>query len=232
MNGFTNLIKEAQNKITLKKFFDEFTITIWNYDNSITEFSEDEKQHQQIVETIFKIKKQLRVLGKGNEGIAFTDNIWVYKSFYDIPENSWIFLKAISANFHQCNLLEKIELFDTGENKIIRYPFHPFKKLETINREDILSFLKFCKKNDFVFTNINAQNSIETITGQIKFIDYGKSFEPYSEGKFTNAVKRSYLLYKFPLMDNENLNKLTAKINTGQIPVEIEGWEEFYNQIK
>lgn len=231
LNGFTNLIKEAQNKITLKKFFDEFLITIWNYDNSITEISVDEKKHQQIVETYFKIKKPIRILGKGHEGIALTDNIWVYKSLYDIPQKAWIFLKEISANFDQCNLLEKLEFFETSENKMIRYPFHPFKKLEFVNEENIISFLKFCKKTGFVFTNINAQNSIQTISGQMKFIDYGKSFEPYTEEKFKNAVKRSYLLYKFPLMDNDNFSKLTKKINSGEIPNEIVGWEEFYNQI-
>ena len=160
-----------------------------------------------------------------------TDNIWVYKSLYDIPQNAWIFLKEISANFDQCNLLEKLEFFDIGENKIIRYPFRPFKKLELVNEENIISFLKFCKKTGFVFTNINAQNSIQTISGQMKFIDYGKSFEPYTEGKFINAVKRSFLLYKFPLMDKNNFNKLTKKINSGEIPSEIIGWEKFYNQI-
>jgi glycogen synthase len=128
-------------------------------------------------------------------------------------------------------LLEKIEFFELDERKLIRYPFHPFHKLEEVIKEDIISFLKFSKENGFVFTNINAKNIIQTISRQMKLIDYGKSFEPYTEGKFKNAVKRAYLLYKFPKMENEIFQKLTKKINKGEKPCEIEGWEEFYNQL-
>jgi hypothetical protein len=228
---FTNLLADAQKDETLKKFFDEFLTTIWNYSNSITDFTEDDKVHQQILEDYFKLKKPLRILGRGREGIAFTDDTWVYKSFYDIPQNAWLFLKTISQNFIQCNLLEKIELIELNESKLIRYPFHPFHKLEEVRKEDIISFLKFSKENGFVFTNINSKNSIQTISGQMKFIDYGKSFEPYTIGKFKNAVKRAYLLYKFPKMEKDKFQRLTGKINIGEIPSEIEGWEEFYNQL-
>lgn len=229
---FTNLLADAQKDETLKKFFDEFLTTIWNYSNSITDFTEDVKVHQQLVEDYFKLKKPLRLLGRGREGIAFTDDTWVYKSFYAIPQNAWIFLNSISENFIQCNLLEKIDLFIAGESKMIRYPFHPFHKLEKVDKEDIVSFLKFTKENGFVCTNINAKNSIQTIAGQMKFIDYGKSFEPYTESKFKNAVKRAYLLYKFPKMEKEIFQRLTGKINIEEIPSEIEGWEDFYNQLK
>lgn len=228
---YTNLLSDAQKEETLKKFFDEFLITIWNYSNSITDFTEDDKFHQQIIDNFFKLRKPLRLLGRGREGIVFTDDTWVYKSFYDIPQNAWLFLKSISENFIQCSLLEKIELFETGETKLIRYPFHPFQKLEKVDKEDIVSFLKFGKENGFVFTNINAKNSIQTILGQMKFIDYGKSFEPFTEEKFENAVKRAYLLYKFPKMEKEKFQRLTGKINIDEIPREIEGWEEFYNQL-
>jgi hypothetical protein len=78
-----------------------------------------------------------------------------------------------------------------------------------------------------VFTNICPKNFIQTLSGQVKLIDYGKSFEPFSTEKFTNVTKRAYLLYKYPTMKDEDYQKITAIINTGDIPPEIIGWEEF-----
>ena len=67
----------------------------------------------------------------------------------------------------------------------------------------------------------------QTLSGQLKLIDYGKSFEPFTLEKFTNSTKRAYLIYKFPQMKDGDFQKITAIINTGDIPPEIIGWEEF-----
>ena len=62
----------------------------------------------------------------------------------------------------------------------------------------------------------------------MKLIDYGKSFEPFTEEKLLNATKRAYLLWRFPKMDNDSFQKLTARINVGDEPDEIKGWEKFW----
>jgi hypothetical protein len=33
------------------------------------------------------------------------------------------------------------------------------------------------------------------------------------------------------MLEKVKFQKLTKKINLGEIPVEIDGWEEFYNQL-
>jgi hypothetical protein len=228
---FYSLFSEAQNETIFKTFIDNFYNTIQDYHNSIANSLFDVKVHQKIIEDYFKLKKPLKLLGKGNEGVAFSDDIWVYKSFHEIPEITWLYLKSISKNFIHCGMLEKIEMFDNTEKKIIRYPFHPFTELDAIDKSDLISFLKFCKDNSFVFTNINAKNIIKTISGNIKFIDYGISFEQYSESKFANAVKRAYLLYRFPRMEQDKVKILIEKINIGEIPNEINGWKEFYGEL-
>lgn len=229
---FNDLIDEAQKNTTLTQFCDDFLTTIWNYSNSITEFSEDEDEHRKAIEQHFGIRKPLSLLGRGNEGVVFTDDNLVYKSFFDIPIGAWLFLKSIRNTFINCSFLEPIELFETSKNKFIIYPYHQFKKLEKINASEMISFLIFCKKNKFVITNIDAKNSIQTLSGHMKFIDYGKSFEPYTEEKFINACKKAYLLYRFPDMENNSFRKICRKINAGEIPNEIFGWEDFYMQTK
>lgn len=226
--AFYNPLEEALNEETLRTFFSDFLSTIWSYSNSVTDITEDDKEHQAAVEKFFGLKKKLRKLGSGAEGVAFTDENLVYKSYYNIPENDWKFLKEKSACFSNHSLLEKIECFETEERKFVRYPFHAFKPLSKVEPTEIVSFLKFCKANDFVFTNINPKNCIQTLSGQMKLIDYGKSFELFTEEKLLNATKRAFMLWRFPKMDNDNFQKLTARINVGEEPDEIKGWEDFW----
>jgi len=229
LNAFHSLLASAQEEETLKTFFSDLTTTIWTYSNSITDITEDDKEHQSAIEKYFGLKKHLRKLGSGAEGVAFTDENLVYKSYYNIPESDWEFLKEKSACFSQHSLLEVIECFETDENKFVRYPFHQFKPLQKVQPTEIISFLKFCKANEFVFTNINPKNCIQTLSsGQMKLIDYGKSFEPYTDEKLLNATKRAFMLWRFPKMDNNSFQKLTARINVGEEPDEIKGWEKFW----
>lgn len=231
LNVFHSLMTSAECEETLKNFINELTTDIWTYSNAVTSISESKDKHQSLIEDFFELKTNVMFLGSGSEGIAFTDNTWVYKSYFNMPIKDWKFLKEESASFSNSSLLERIDCFEKGKNKFIRYPFHSFQSLQTVNENEIIQFLKFCKANQFLFTNIAPKNFIQTLSGQIKLIDYGKSFEPFTEEKFINAIKRAFLMYRFPTMIDEDFKKNTAKINIGETPDEIKGWEMFYNKI-
>lgn len=225
--GFKTLMKEAKDEETLHHFLSELTKAIWTYSNSITHITESEEKHRSRVRKYFGINTELIALGSGSEGIAFTDKVWVYKSYYTMQISSWNFLKEKSQCFTNVDCLEKIECYESGTEKFIKYPYHPFESLRKVNKKHLISLLKLCNENGFVFTNISPKNFIQTLSGQLKLIDYGKSFEPFTLEKFTNSTKRAYLLYKFPQMKDGDFQKITAIINTGDIPPEIIGWEEF-----
>jgi len=228
---FLSLMRNAESEETLKDFINELTTDIWTYSNAVTNVSESKDKHQLLIEKYFELKTSVAFLGSGSEGIAFTDNTWVYKSYFNMPVKDWHFLKEKSASFSNCSLLEKIDCFEKGKNKFIRYPFHSFQSLQTVNENEIVQFLKFCKANQFVFTNIAPKNFIQTLSGQMKLIDYGKSFEPFTDEKFINAIKRAFLMFRFPKMIDSDFKIITAKISIGEIPDEIEGWTGFYNQL-
>lgn len=228
LSTFYNLLNDALDDETLRSFFNDLANTIWTYSNSITDITEDDRKHKEALVKHFGLKKKLRKLGSGAEGVAFTDDIWVYKSYYNIPLNDWEFLKEKSSSFPSQSLLEKIDFFETTENKFVRYPFHAYKPLNKVSRTEIVSFLKFCRENGFVFTNINPKNFIQTLSGQMKLIDYGKSFEPYTEEKLLNATKRAYLLWKLPMMKSDDFQKFAGRINAGEEFDEIKGWKTFW----
>jgi GTP cyclohydrolase II len=186
--------------------------------------------HENTIRNYWNIENPLRELGKGDEGIVFTDEQWVYKSFYDITDNEWKFLKEKSGCFADCPTLAKIECYKTENHRFIRYPYLDFEPLKQFEDKEIISFLKFCKANDIMFANIKPLNFIQIKSG-IKLIDYGRSFIQYTDGELLNATKRAYLLWKFPTMENDIFKAFTPKINNGEEFAEIKGWEEFLNAV-
>ena len=231
LNVFLSLMTGAESEETLKEFINELTKDIWTYSNAVTSVSESKDKHQSLIEDYFELKTGVAFLGSGSEGIAFTDNTFVYKSYFNMPIKDWMFLKEKSASFSNSSLLERIDCFEKGKNKFIRYPFHSFQSLQSVNEKEIIDFFKFCKANQFLFTNIAPKNFIQTLSGQMKLIDYGKSFEPFTEEKFINAIKRAFLMYRFPTMNDEEFKTITAKINIGETPHKIESWQVFYDKI-
>lgn len=228
---FLSLMLRAESEETIKDFINELTTDIWTYSNAVTNVSESKDKHKSLIENFFALKTNLIYLGSGSEGIAFTDNTWVYKSYFNMPLKNWKFLKEKSVSFSNCRLLEKIDCIEKGGNKIIRYAFHSFQPLQHVDEKEIINFLNFCKANQFVFTNIAPKNFIQTLSGQVKLIDYGKSFEPFTEEKFANSIKRAFLMFQFPKMIDDDFKKITAHINIGETPIEIEGWQSFYNKV-
>lgn len=230
--AFEETLQEAMQEETLKTFFKELTTAIWSYSKSITEISENDEIYRSHLEQYFELKKKLRKLGSGAEGIVFTDDTFVYKCYFNILDNEWDFLKSKAECFSSSDYLENIECFETVDFRFIRYPYHIFRPLEKITAKELSNFLKFCKQNEFVFTNIKPGNFIQTALGKVKLIDYGKSFEPFNQHKFINTIKRAFLLLKNPKMKNEDFQKLTSLINVGEEPNEIQGWEDLWRIVE
>ena len=232
LSVFENTLNDAKQDKTLKPFFRELTTAIWTYSKSITDLSESDEKYRIQLEDFFNLRKKLRKLGNGAEGIAFTDDNFVYKSYFNILDNEWNFLKEKANCFPLHPFLEKIDFFEDGGNRFIRYPYFLFKPISEFEPVALTSFLKFCKSNGFVYTNIKPSNFIQANAGSVKLIDYGKSFEPFTNEKYINSIKRAFLLYKFPFMKNEDFQKLTAQINIGEEPYEIKGWEHLYLSVE
>lgn len=226
------ILHEASQEITLKSFLKEMTTAIWSYSNSILKITENDDVYKGFLEQYFNLSKPLLKLGGGAEGVVFTDNRYVYKCFFNILDNEWNFLHSKIDCFIKSELLEKIECYESNHFRFIRYPYYSFRTIEKISVLEITSFLKFCEANDFVYTNIKPINFIQKKSGKVKLIDYGKSFEPFNQDKFINMIKRFFLLWRFPVMLNEDFQKLTSIINRGEDPKEIDGWENLWRAVQ
>ena len=140
LNVFLSLMTSAESEETLKEFINELTTDIWTYSNAVTNVSESRDKHQSLIEDFFELKTTVTFLGSGSEGIAYTDNKWVYKSYFNMPIKDWMFLKEKSTTFSNSSLLERIECFEKGKSKFIRYPYHSFQALKSVNETEIIEF--------------------------------------------------------------------------------------------
>ena len=229
---FESILKKSQKNSTLKPFFENLTKIIWDYSRNISETTVDEEVYRQQLETFFSLKIDLRKLGSGAEGFVFTDEKFVYKIFSEMSDDTWKFLNEKSVCFARNPLLNEIDCFENNKYRFIRYHYVPFKKVEKIAPSDIVTFLKLCRDHDFCYTNIKPENFIQTEKGAIKLIDYGRSFEPFTLDKFVNSIKRAFLLINNPLMANKDFQILIKKINMGEDPIEIEGWQYLHRAIE
>ena len=191
-----------------------------------------QEKHKNNIKNYFKIKNELHLLGTGAEGIVFTDKIHVYKSFFNIINDDWNFLKSIYRLFDMNPMLYNIELFENNEFRFIRYKYDESIPIAKVNPDKIIELLRFCKSSKFVLVNIKPKNFIQLTDGNIKLIDYGRSIKPFTQADFINSTKRAFLLWKYPQMENDEFQNITSIINNGKIPKEIEGWESFWDRIK
>ena len=187
--------------------------------------------HKSAIQKYFNVKNDLQCLGSGAEGIVFTDQLFVYKSFFNISDDEWSFLKSKSECFGNNDLLYPISLYESDGYRFIRYEYQVSTPLNTIDEDSLIDFLRFCKLNSFVFVNIKPKNFIQIKNNGVKLIDYGRSMEPYSDAELLNSTKRAFMMMKHPDMGNTRFMQLTNQINNGEIPPEIHGWEDFWNKI-
>lgn len=228
---FLKTISLSKEGNAIQQFLKNLSSAIWTYEASIKNKVETSNVHLARIMNVFDLESKPYLLGSGSEGVVFTDSIFVYKHFFSIKKNEWLFLKEISRFFYKSALLENLNFIEHENEFYIKYPYHEYKKVDKVPISQLVNFLKFCKACRFVFSNIKPINFILTKQDQLKLIDYGRSFEPYTDEKFINMVKRAFLMLNFPQMDEKKFKTITSEINMGKEPQEILGWEDFLKHL-
>lgn len=225
ISEFELILQEAMDESRLKTFVRGLPSEASSFSNSIAEIVETETKHRERILQNLRPNGPLRLLGKGAEGMVFTDELLVYKSFFDIEPFHWLRLKELSSSFKHCALLHEISFVEGPNERIACYHYEPSGPMLHVDLNSWLGFLRFQRSHGFVFTNIHPKNFIQLNTGQLKVIDYGKSFEPFREDLFRNMIKRAYLFWRYPGMSGSRFKQLIDNDNAGLASVEFDGWE-------
>ena len=178
--------------------------------------------------------EKLDFVGSGEEGVIFTDGTNSYKWFYPETED----LKALSLDFASQFLNDHPELrFINPLKKITNIhghimtisPYVKGRKYDGGHTAEMLDLLRECRNAGIVVTNISPENFVISDSG-LRYIDFGRSIEPYTEIKFVNMCKRAYLTIKFSF--RPDLKILLHKTLTDAYFPELLGWENLLNAIE
>ncbi len=243
--GLMKSINNYVHKVEELKQFENFNINNFiSYFNAI-EKSEVEYEMKEVINKFKEIKNsinediyksfigdkffvkqnKLRLLGKGNEGIVFTDDKKVYKVFYQkekllkLKENNLRNKLKDSKHFY-C-----VEIFNEGFDVIV-YKYEESEHYKGGKPSEMISLLKEMYEKKFIYGNLKKNNFV--IVGDLlKVIDYGESFFEYSEDSFEKTMKKAYLLVKYPNLPEREYKKITQKIIRGKEHALLYGFDEF-----
>jgi glycosyltransferase involved in cell wall biosynthesis/2-polyprenyl-3-methyl-5-hydroxy-6-metoxy-1,4-benzoquinol methylase len=178
---------------------------------------------EEALKKLFNIKT-LILLGFGSEGIVYSDNQFVYKWFFNKPDN-WDFLKKIP--FGECAQTDDIETFESDNQYIIRYLYSPSTEYNGGYAEQLADLIAFGVQNGFVLTNIKKRNFV-IAKDKLKMIDYGHSIEVYTEEKFLRSIKRCYEMLRYSFLTDDEFSNLIKLHYDSKMAIAIDsGYENF-----
>jgi len=182
-----------------------------------------------------EILKKLKIhnytyLGKGEEGVVFHDNSYIYKIFIfnDLKNSNFLkelVLKPIQSKF----FIDLLDLIIIDNVYILKYSYYKnFKKIQEINKNDAINFAIDCWKNKVICKNIKLENFIQ-VENTLKFIDYGNDLVSYDDNLFLNMCARLYIEVSYKDFNENQKKELKQKIINNFI--ELEGIHNFINSI-
>lgn len=175
----------------------------------------------------FSDRRELDVLGSGEEGVVFASGVRVIKvidySGRSKANGAWDGMRVLGAFADPINPLSHCELLDApGSRKIISYPFENGRPYRGGRTSEVIQVLRDCRDAGVVCTNFHPKNLLETPDG-VRLIDFGADIRPFCEAGFHSMVQRAWLTLRYS--DRDDLTMLMHRALGDQSMQELEGWE-------
>ena len=172
----------------------------------------------------------LRVLGRGNEGIVVTDNKSVFKCIRQeaIGDKTRRLIKDLKGRKMVGPLYPVIDVIDTKRWFVVQYPFEELRPYNGGLGPQIIKLMWAFKRQGIVSRNFAPWNLGVNEQGEVKFFDIGRDVVKYDELEFELMVRRAYLTWKLTgKVDNNRLRILMRKSLQGLEFDEMDGYERF-----
>ena len=230
-----NSLLEGYGRSDLQDYIYNLQGHMLSYRNSLPYLPDgiDFREIMEQIQEYYGVSK-LEFVGSGEEGIIFAEGKNSYKWFYHEAKD----LKELSLDFAAHSLEEHPELkFINPVKGIVHVHDHIVAVSNYVNgtrydgghTAEILELLRECRSTGIVITNISPENIVVSDSG-IKYVDFGRSIEPYTEAKFVNMCKRAYLTIKFSF--RPDLKVLMHNTLTIVDFPELFGWENLLNALE
>ena len=181
-------------------------------------------KYKEMVENAFSTRIT-KLLGMGEEGIVFSDGLYVYKITYIKLESE---ILQHFKRFYQCNALFPIKVKQLDGNTIIYYLYDEnWQSYESGFAIQIAELIIFLKSKGLVLTNFKKQNFI-VLNKQIKLIDYGRNIEIYTPYKYQQSIERAYQMLKYPNLSILEYKHMITRSYLEKDRVFLFGIEQFH----
>lgn len=178
--------------------------------------------------------RKLTYLGKGREGVVWTDGKYAYKHF----KFGWSQFEQGHGNFLTEHILQqevsdklvklKQIIEDDGE-LVFKVELYAGDAYKGGNLIDITRLLRDCKKNNIAISNFHPHNLIVGTDG-LKFCDIGRSIVPLNDREFMQMAKRAFLTYRFHF--REDLDEIMARALYDESIPELFGFDLFIRSLE
>lgn len=205
----------------IKKEEVEYELNSMIKDYNLSKNKKEDKIFKQFISENFNIKKDMiDILGRGSEGIVFTDRIDVYKVFYKKNDK-----KIYRNNFIDSKHVYLIEVINLKYD-VIKYRYEDSKPYIGGDLQGMIEILQDMYKKKYIYANLTKSNLI-VVGNTIKIIDYGRSFIEFTEEAFEKTMKKAYLLSRYPNLCEREFKKISKKFIKNQEDVLLVGYKEF-----
>jgi uncharacterized radical SAM superfamily Fe-S cluster-containing enzyme len=171
-----------------------------------------------------------RYLGKGSEGVVFTDGIKVFKIYNSIlPKVKQVYLEMSRSLLHNAiHLYEIDDIIMFQGRTILIYPYEISEPIASLSEDDFVSFLAEMWQKRLIFSSMKPRNFIR-VKSVIKLIDF--EFKPYTDDLFLNMCVRAFIHLKYYGEDTVFIKKLLVSAKNNMYLQELNGIQDFVNKV-
>ena len=143
----------------------------------------------------------LRCLGMGEEGVALTDGMNVYKYFHywkarDRERRIASLESLVGRLSGYISLPDVQEMRVHGDHVVAVYPYEDGTRYDGGHLDGLLTLLRECREAGIACRNIHPDNLLVTQSG-VKLIDFGSDIVPLDDYEFEQMLRRALLTHCF-----------------------------------
>ncbi|HZY91682.1 MAG TPA: class I SAM-dependent methyltransferase, partial [Thermoplasmata archaeon] len=173
-------------------------------------------------------------LAAGNEGRVYFEGGLAYKVFREGPlalssDQLNFLLKGLPREGEATRLVPILGSASVEGRLIIQVPFVDGERYAGGHLNEILQLVRECRQRGLVLTNLHPDNLLAG-PGGVRYVDLGRSIQPFTESSFREMCKRGYLCYRWHF--RADLRELLSRSLYDEALPELTGFHEFLDAVE
>lgn len=185
-----------------------------------------------LIETSLGMEK-LSTVGRGDEGVVFSDGNTAVKCFFDgtahlSPSQIDFLASTLGTSQHLTAVVPVHRVWKEGSSLALVTDFIRGPRFSGGQGEDFFDLLLEARRHGFVIKNVSPDNLVRG-EKRLVYVDLGDDIVPYTEAGFRQMAKRVFLTYQWHFRSDLKL-LLRASLTNEDLP-ELAGFPYFWEAL-